>query len=180
MDETALARMIRIVDETTDGTGAISEALGSVRWTSSDRFRSTLVSLTPAHGETNLQVVEKAVPHLRRIFHLLPAAWGVMIATAVLASGGLGPAATVGPCWGAWRPEAAWDGSRGPSSRPRSRARVERIANTLSESARSAVTDSASDGDAKPGAATVTRGTTRCPRFAENPCGAKGFPTLAG
>jgi hypothetical protein len=149
LDETDLARLIRIVDETTDGTGVISEALGSVRWTSSDRFRSTLVSLTPTSGETTVQVVEKAVPRLRRIFHLIPAAWGVMISTAVLASAGLGPAASVAAALGGM----AAGGGLGRLSwtllSARSRARVERMANTLSESARAAVSGAANDGDAR-------------------------------
>lgn len=76
----AIARVVRIVDERADSAGSVTEALGSVRWTGSDRLRSTRVSITPAKGETVIEVVEKAEPRLRRIFYFVPAAWGVMLA----------------------------------------------------------------------------------------------------
>jgi hypothetical protein len=82
------------VDERTASAGTISEALGSVRWTTSDRFRSSLVTITPAQGETTIQVVEKTLPRIRRIFHLLPAAWAAMIAAPIV--GALGIAGPVG------------------------------------------------------------------------------------
>jgi hypothetical protein len=96
LDRGAIARLVQVVDERADHTGAISEALGSVRWTASDRLRSSLVTITPADGETRIQVVEKALPRVRRVFHFLPPVWGAMIATPILASAGLGAAASVG------------------------------------------------------------------------------------
>lgn len=80
LDRDAIARIMAIVDDQTDSTGAITEALGSVRWTGRDRFKSTRVSVTPRNGETIVEVVEKAEPKMRRIFHLLPPAWALMIA----------------------------------------------------------------------------------------------------
>lgn len=74
------ARLMSLVDDRVDSTGAITEALGSIRWTGRDRFKSTRVSITPKEGETTIEVVEKAEPKMRRIFHLLPAAWGAMLA----------------------------------------------------------------------------------------------------
>lgn len=74
------AHLMSVVDDRVDSTGAITEALGSVRWTGRDRFKSTRVSITPKEGETTIEVVEKAEPKMRRIFHLLPAAWAVMLA----------------------------------------------------------------------------------------------------
>jgi len=138
LGENALAHLVRLVDETTDATGAISEALGSVRWTSSDRFRSTLVSFTPERGETTVRVVEKSVPRLRRIFHLLPAAWGVMLASATFASLGLGPGGSValaagGLIAGGAAGRFAWGRLSGASAR-----RVERLADKLTDAARDA------------------------------------------
>jgi len=78
LNEEALGQLIRVVDDETDSAGAISEALGSVRWTTGDRFHSTQVSLTPENGETVIQVVEKVQPRLRRVSQLMPAAWGLM------------------------------------------------------------------------------------------------------
>lgn len=84
LDERAIARLIQLIDERTDTAGTVSEALGSVRWTSSDRFKSTRVSITAAGGQTSIEVVEKALPRMRRIFHLLPAAWATMIAAPII------------------------------------------------------------------------------------------------
>ena len=74
LNDEALGQLIRLVDDETDSTGAISEALGSVRWTTGDRFHSMQVSLTPENGETVIQVVQKVRPRLRRVMQLLPAA----------------------------------------------------------------------------------------------------------
>lgn len=87
LDQDGIARLMAVVDERTDSTGAITEALGAVRWTGRDRFKSTRVSITPRDGETTIEVVEKAEPKLRRIFHLLPPAWALMLAAPI--AGGL-------------------------------------------------------------------------------------------
>jgi hypothetical protein len=94
LDEQAIARLVQLIDEKADSAGAVSEALGSVRWTGADRFHSTQVTITPARGETTIQVVEKASPRMRRILHLLPAAWGSILAGATV--GTLEPGAAVG------------------------------------------------------------------------------------
>ena len=96
LDQDAIAKLVRLIDERTDSAGTISEALGSVRWTSDDRFKSSLVSITPEGGETTIQVVEKARPRMRRIFHALPAAWAAMLAAPILGAASLGPLGTVG------------------------------------------------------------------------------------
>ena len=92
LNQDAVARLVQLIDERTDTAGSVSEALGSVRWTGADRFRSSMVSITPEAGETRIHVVEKAVARLRRIFHLVPAAYGLMLAGPVISSAGLGPA----------------------------------------------------------------------------------------
>jgi len=80
LNEEAVAGLVRLVDERADTTGSVSEALGSVRWTGRDRFWNLQVSVTPRDGETTIQVVEKAVPRLRRVMAVVPAAWGVILA----------------------------------------------------------------------------------------------------
>ncbi len=135
LNEEALGQLIHLVDDETDSTGAISEALGSVRWTTGDRFHSMQVSLTPGNGETVIQVVEKVRPRLRRVTQLLPAAWGVMLAglmvraadpTALSAVIGLAAGVLVGGGLGrlVWNRLSA-----------RSRDRVERLAAELSRHA---------------------------------------------
>ncbi len=111
--EEDIAHLIRLVDERTDAAGSVTEALGSVRWTSSDRFKSTRVSITPGEAETAIEVVEKVTPRLRRVIHLIPPVWGVALSGAILsgmppsAGGtamtvGLGVAAGVAVGRGAW------------------------------------------------------------------------------
>lgn len=92
LNEEALVRLIRLVDERAEGTGVISQALGSVRWTSSDRFLSTQVSITPGAGETTIQVLEKSSPRLKRVLHGVPTAWGFIGAAGVVGTLGVASA----------------------------------------------------------------------------------------
>jgi hypothetical protein len=139
LDEDGMSRLVRLVDERADGAGVISAALGSVRWTSSDRLHSTQVSITPAEGETSIHVVEKANRRLKVALHAVPASWGVIAAAGVAGSTGL-----VGlPLAGVFLAGAAVGGAAGRlvwnliSSR--SAHRVERLATELSQEANEAV-----------------------------------------
>ncbi|MDX1492582.1 MAG: hypothetical protein R3253_00805 [Longimicrobiales bacterium] len=96
LDQDAIARLMAVVDERTDSAGSITEALGSVRWTGRDRFKSTRVSVTPKDGETAIEVVEKAEPKMRRIFHLVPPAWALMLAGPFAAEFVASAAGTIG------------------------------------------------------------------------------------
>lgn len=140
LNEEAMSRLVRVVDERTDSAGAVTEALGSVRWTGSGRFHSTQVSFTPGKGETTIQVVEKARPHLRRVLHLVPAAWGAILAGAavdgLIASPGAAAVAgvlAVGLAGGVGAGRAAWSWVSA-----RSAARVERLAADLAREAHAA------------------------------------------
>jgi hypothetical protein len=115
-----------------------------VRWTGSGRFRSTQISLTPEAGETVIQVVEKAAPHLRPLVHLIPAAWGAMLALGALAPLALpaaGAAATAvgglvvlaGAVAGTAAGRLAWSWMSWSSGR-----RVEHLAADLADAAREA------------------------------------------
>jgi hypothetical protein len=132
----ALARLIGVVDERVSGAGSVAEALGTVRWTGRNRFKSTQVSVTPRAGETMIQVVEKTEPHLASVLQIVPGAWGGIIGLAVaspLGLGGLGIAAVVagGVAVGFTAGRLAWARvSEG------SRARVERLAAELAQTAR--------------------------------------------
>lgn len=113
LDRGELARLLRIVDEHADGTGNVTEALGAVRWTSEDRFSTLQVSLTPDEDRTRIQVVEKARPRFRRIVHLVPAAWGAMLAGSAVgwlepATGGVIGLAMLGVVAGTAAGRAAW------------------------------------------------------------------------
>jgi len=96
LNEAALSSLVHVVDERADGAGAVSQAFGSLRWTSSDRFRSLQVSITPSAGETRIQVVEKAKPRIRGVVQLMPAAWGMMFAMPLVGSSVVGGLAVTG------------------------------------------------------------------------------------
>jgi hypothetical protein len=133
-----IARLVRSIDERTDGAGEVSEALGSVRWTTRDRFRGTQVSITPENGETSIQVVEKALPHFRRVVYTVPAGWGAMLGGLVMGvipgGGSMGIAASLmalGVAVGAGVGRFAW-----ARLSAESRNRVELMAAELSREAR--------------------------------------------
>ena len=83
LNDAVLRRLIQVVDGRAATPGAGSEALGSSRWTGSDRFRSTQVAITPGDGETSIQVTEKATGRLARVTHFVPGALGMMLATSM-------------------------------------------------------------------------------------------------
>lgn len=101
MDQTGLARLIRLVDDRASGAGTVSEALGGVRWTSEDRFASTRVSVTPEAGGTAIRVVEKVPPRARRIMHAIPAVWAVGLSGPLIGALDPGPALLAGLVAGA-------------------------------------------------------------------------------
>lgn len=87
IDEATVRQLIAIADRDVSGAGTLSEALGSVRWTASDRFRDTQLRITPGDDQTTIEVVEKTRPRFRVVFQAIPAMWGVIAAMPVLASG---------------------------------------------------------------------------------------------
>jgi hypothetical protein len=140
LSKEGIGRLVALIDEKTASAGTVAEALGSLRWTSSERFSSTQVSITPERGETTILVVEKATPQLRRILHLVPASWGLMLAGAVVAApSAMGAAQAVGIAGlgaivGLGAGRAVWSYLSG-----RAGARVERLAADLSREANASV-----------------------------------------
>lgn len=87
LDDTAVRDLVAIVDREVEGAGALSEALGSVRWTASDRFRDTQIRISPGDDQTTIEVVEKTKSRLRLVMQGVPVMWGVIAAMPVIASG---------------------------------------------------------------------------------------------
>lgn len=151
LNEEAMERLVRLVDERAEGAGVISQALGSVRWTSPGRFQSTQVSISPADGETAIQVVEKSAARLKGALHGVPAAWGVIGAAAVVSSVGIAAAPAVlvfiaGAGVGAAAGRLAWNWVSGRSAR-----RVERLAAELAREAQDAAAKGlVADGEEEP------------------------------
>lgn len=117
LDEAALRRLIRLVEEQVEATGTVTEALGTVRWTSvpsGHKFAGTVqVSVSSGEQETQIQVVHRYPEGLRAVLHFLPAAWGGMLGAALAASAALTPLAVIGvgagvAALGAGLGRAAW------------------------------------------------------------------------
>lgn len=93
LDETAMQQLIRLVEDRVEATGTVTEALGTVRWSSNgqgNKFgRMTQVSFAKTGGETQIQVVQRYQEDLRGLLHLLPGAWGGGIGLAIVGSAGM-------------------------------------------------------------------------------------------
>ncbi len=91
--------LIRVVEEQVAAAGTVTEALGSVRWTSvpsAHHFSPvTQVSVTPGPTETQIQVTRRYEPRVRTLMHLLPGAWGGMLGVVVAGGAGLAAAPLV-------------------------------------------------------------------------------------
>ena len=97
LGEADVAELMRRVDASAEGAGSITEALGSVRWSASDRFVGTQVTVTPRDGQTTIEVAEKTPARLRRVVHFIPAVWGLVGALPLLeATGGSLPTIAAG------------------------------------------------------------------------------------
>lgn len=94
LDPQGLNELIRVLEERIDTAGTVTEALGTVRWTSVARGhkfdRTTQVTVSPSGEETRIQVVNRYPSGFRAILHGLPAMWGAMIGAAIGASAGAG------------------------------------------------------------------------------------------
>jgi hypothetical protein len=85
----SIAGLIQRVDASSDQVGVVTEALGVVRWTAQDRFRTTQVAVSPSKGETRIRVIERVTARFRRLATAVP----TMTASAIAAmfAGQLGP-----------------------------------------------------------------------------------------
>jgi hypothetical protein len=95
-----LQRLLRVIEEHVEATGTVTEALGTVRWTSiwggHKPGRTMQVSLSAKNEETQIQVVQRYPPGVRVMLHALPATWGGMIGIAVAASLGVAAVGWIG------------------------------------------------------------------------------------
>ncbi|NNF38082.1 MAG: hypothetical protein HKN71_05415 [Gemmatimonadetes bacterium] len=132
----ALSRLVDVVDDEVPAQGTVGEALGSVRWTSSNRFLSRQVVIQPGDGETVVRVEERFTNRVRGILHGIPATYGGGIALVVAieaAAAGPGAATAIavgGAIAGMGLGRALWSAIRGGSRR-----RVDRLAERLEDEA---------------------------------------------
>ena len=135
LDQQGVARLVEIVEGTSDHVGVVTEALGGTQWTASDRFRTTQVTITPSDGETRVRVVERATARLRVVAHLVPAWAGFAVVTASvgaldLSSQMIAAAMGVGLAAGGTVGRLIWSHLSRKSSE-----RVDRLASDLSRAA---------------------------------------------
>ena len=89
LDEAAMERLIRVLEEAMDQSGTVTDALGTVRWTSltpDQRFDpTTQVSLVPKADETQILIVRRHPAMMRGFLHVLPPIWSGALVTAIAA-----------------------------------------------------------------------------------------------
>jgi len=96
LSRNALAELVSVVDQSVPAQGTIGEALGSVRWSSSDRILSRQVVLRPSQRETLIRVEERYSDAVRGALHGIPAAYGTVfgLALGLEGIGGIAPGLT--------------------------------------------------------------------------------------
>jgi hypothetical protein len=91
LDEAAMERLIRVLEEAMDQSGTVTDALGTVRWTSltpDQRFDpTTQVLLLATKGETQISVVRRHPAMMRVFLHVMPAVWSSALFVAIGAGG---------------------------------------------------------------------------------------------
>jgi hypothetical protein len=129
-----LGELVRHVEDAVGKPGTVTEALETVRWTSADRFLTTQVSIATS-TDTTITVHERYEDRLRPMLHGIPTAWGAVLGMGVAGSIGIAGLALVaiigaGAAAGFGAGRAVWT-----QIAKRSRNRVDRLANDLSEQA---------------------------------------------
>jgi hypothetical protein len=84
-----LAELVRTVEERVGRPGSVTEALDTVRWTSSSGTWTTQVAIDSRGDETRIGVHERVSDRARRILHVLPTGWGMIAGVAIAGSAGL-------------------------------------------------------------------------------------------
>ena len=130
-----LTELVRVVDARVPAQGTVAEALGTIRWNSSERFLSRQVSFEPSTEDTLIRVEERFPDRVRAMLHAIPAAYGLVFGLALglklvggLVAGAAFSAVLAAMGWTAGRP--IWNVLAG-----RSRRRVEALADELAERA---------------------------------------------
>lgn len=130
------AALIRSVEERAGRSGSLTEALGTVRWHSSAGLWTTDVTVTVRDGETRIGVSERVVSDRRKLFQVLPPAWGAMAGMIVAGALGAGPMGILGLLAGGSVLGFGIGRAIYESRSRASRERVQRLATTLAEDAR--------------------------------------------
>jgi len=146
LSEAAMQGLVRAIEDRVEATGTVTEALGTVRWTSIGRGhkfdRTTQVSIHSKSDETQIQVVQRYPSGLRTVLHALPGLWGAGIGVGVAASaGGISTAVGVGIVAGVAALGVGIGRGIWSLLARRNAAEVERVADALANAAREVTTD---------------------------------------
>lgn len=100
LDRERLGHLVSVVDAESPAQGTVGEALGSIRWTSSNRFLSRQVVIQPGESESVVRVEERLAARTRAIVHLLPISYaagaGLIAATQLFTAGAAQVSITAG------------------------------------------------------------------------------------
>lgn len=139
LGEAEMQRLMGLVEDQVEQTGTVTEALGTVRWTSVGRGHKldsiTQVAITATDQETQIQVVQRYPDAIRALLHFLPGAWGAGIGLGVVGGAAFPVAASAAIVVGAGAlgigvGRAAWQ-----MIARRSAAKVQQVAQTLADEA---------------------------------------------
>jgi len=81
-----MERLVREIEDQAGRPGAVTEALGTVRWTASEGTWTAQVAVSTADGETRIAVHERVADSVRAMHHVLPSLWGGMLGIVLSAS----------------------------------------------------------------------------------------------
>jgi len=132
----ALARLVQRVEDRIGRPGTVTEALGTVRWTSKSGLWTTQVTLDSTDEGTRVGVHDRLQQQGGRAFYVLPGFWGGMIAFGVAMSVGLATVPVTGIVVGGTAVGSLIGRTVLDRLSRRSRDRVERWAGELAEDAR--------------------------------------------
>lgn len=140
MTESDLTPLVRLVEERVAAAGTVTEALGTVRWTSVASGHNlspiTQVAFTPGDDETHIQVTRRWDPPLRVLVNLLPGMWAGIIGLAVAGSIGLATLGTAAAIAGTAAGGLAIGRAVWHAIARRNAAHVDRLTADLAEEAR--------------------------------------------
>ncbi len=93
LDDSELKEVVRLLEDKLSTPGTVTEALGTVRWTSvavgHGLHKTTQVTITPDEDETHLQVLSRYPTKFRAVVQLIPLVQGSVLGAGLAASAGL-------------------------------------------------------------------------------------------
>lgn len=131
-----LAGLVQSIEDRIGRPGTVTEALDTVRWTSTSSMWTTQVSLSSSAGGSRVGVHERINDRARRVLFILPVNLGLMIAMIAAGTAGLPTAGMIGFAAGGALAGLAVGRAAFKRFSRASRDRVERLAADVADAAR--------------------------------------------